>query len=178
MVFVRERDEEEGSRMEALGVAREDRNSVPLGSDVFLADAGFRLVGEGRNAVFRIGCGESPGISPFLPPQGERRARLVLFLGLLDALRRKDFERMVFQGNSVLMEHYVAKVGGGWGFLKRRNGLHRCVVFLTVSLSAAFYQCLLWENSEHWLANGRRAPACVRENARKGSQQACGSQAV
>ena len=66
-----------------------------------------------------------------LPAQEERRARLVLFLRLLDALRRKDFERsleftpqnfqpqapadferMIFQGNSVLTEHHVAEVGG------------------------------------------------------------------
>lgn len=67
MVSVNERDEEEGSRMEALGVARDERNSVPFESNVFLAGTGFQLIVDGRNAVFRIGCGEAPGILPFCP---------------------------------------------------------------------------------------------------------------
>ena len=33
--------------MEVLGVARDERNSVPFGNEVFIAGAGFRLVGDG-----------------------------------------------------------------------------------------------------------------------------------
>ena len=100
--------------MEALGVPRDERNSVPLGSDVlFLLPAlvsGWLAMDE--MLVSASVAARPPGISPFCPSREKGGRGWFCFLRGVGCLAPADFEWMIFQGNSVLTEHHVAEVGG------------------------------------------------------------------